>query len=313
MPDVSVIIPNYNHAAYLKQRIQSVLDQTYQDFELIIIDDYSTDNSREIINEYKQHPRVSNIVFNTANGGGAFAQWKKGIEMARGKYIWIAESDDWCEPTLLETLVQAFEDNNNCVLAYVQTHTVNGDNVIHKTSAHNKMAEYVDGPAYIYQYLVGSCSIWNASMMLFKKECYANVSQRFTTFKMCGDWLFYIGLAKQGDVFISGKVLNYFRKHDKDISGNMYSSGKNYIEEIQILQELRTQSLISTEVFKQHLLDMYIKFLVFRYQFAADVNTAIASAFLGIDNGGYKNFLNISARLALLKIRVRRRVNLILK
>src|ERR1700749_2948806 len=122
---VSVIIPNYNHAQYLKQRIESVLGQTYTDFELIILDDCSTDNSREIIEAYRDHDKVSHLVFNKTNSGSTFNQWQKGIELAKGKYIWIAESDDWCEPTLLVTLVTALEDNESCVLAYVQSYVVN--------------------------------------------------------------------------------------------------------------------------------------------------------------------------------------------
>src|ERR1700742_1367615 len=105
MAKVSVIVPNYNHSRYLNQRIDSVLSQTYQDFELIILDDCSTDDSRKIIKQYQEHPKVSHIVFNETNSGTTFKQWKKGIELAKGKYIWIAESDDWCEPNLLETLV----------------------------------------------------------------------------------------------------------------------------------------------------------------------------------------------------------------
>ena len=58
-PTVSVIIPNYNHAPYLKERIDSVLNQTYQDFEVIILDDCSPDNSVEVIEQYRSNPHVS--------------------------------------------------------------------------------------------------------------------------------------------------------------------------------------------------------------------------------------------------------------
>jgi GT2 family glycosyltransferase len=68
MPTVSVIIPNYNHAAYLRQRIDSVLRQTYQDFEVILMDDCSTDDSRLIISEYANDPRMR-IELNKTNSG----------------------------------------------------------------------------------------------------------------------------------------------------------------------------------------------------------------------------------------------------
>jgi len=310
---VSVIIPNYNHAPYLKQRIDSVLGQTYQDFEVIILDDLSTDNSSEIIDEYKDHPKVSRIIYNETNSGGPFNQWKKGIELAQGKYIWIAESDDWCEPDLLETLVTGLEGNSNCVLAYAQTYVINADNEIQRASSHPMPEEYIDGKTYIKNYLTGGCSIWNASMAIFKKEYYQHVSPQFTTFKMSGDWLFYIEMARQGDVYVSGKVLNYFRNHDKDVSGKMYVSGKNYIEELQILKILKKESLISLKEYKRHLLDKYVRFTVFRNKFAHDVQHQVAQAFYTDGTTSYKGFLTVQGSLNLLTIKARRRLKLIFK
>jgi glycosyltransferase involved in cell wall biosynthesis len=77
MPKVSVIIPNYNHARYLRGRIESVLRQTYRDFEVILLDDCSTDDSRSILGEYVKDPRVR-IDFNEVNSGSTFKQWNKG-------------------------------------------------------------------------------------------------------------------------------------------------------------------------------------------------------------------------------------------
>ena len=90
---LSVIIPNYCHARYLKERIESILAQSYQDFELIILDDCSTDNSREIIEQYRSNPRVKHIVYNEQNSGSPFVQWQRGFTLASGEYIWIAL---WC-------------------------------------------------------------------------------------------------------------------------------------------------------------------------------------------------------------------------
>ena len=84
-PLVSVIIPNYNHARYLDERIQSVLNQTYQNFEVIILDDKSTDNSVEVINQYKDDLHVSCIIVNEENSGSTFKQWHKGFELAKGE------------------------------------------------------------------------------------------------------------------------------------------------------------------------------------------------------------------------------------
>src|ERR1700738_3854186 len=108
MPRVSVVIPNYNHARYLRQRVDSVLQQSYQDFEVILMDDCSTDDSRIVISEYANDPRIR-ISLNEKNSGSAFKQWNKGVGLARGEYVWIAESDDYADPHLLETLVSRLE------------------------------------------------------------------------------------------------------------------------------------------------------------------------------------------------------------
>ena len=111
-PLVSVIIPNYNHARFLDERIRTVLNQTYQNFELIILDDKSTDNSLEVINKYKDDPHVSDIVVNEENSGSTFKQWHKGFELAKGDIVWIAESDDSCDAKLLEVLVQGYLESD---------------------------------------------------------------------------------------------------------------------------------------------------------------------------------------------------------
>lgn len=119
-PLVSAIIPNYNHARYLKQRLDSVFNQTYQNFEVILLDDCSTDNSLEIIEKYNGNPHLSQIVVNESNSGSVFKQWDKGINLAKGELIWIAESDDYCELTFLEEMVNALAAKKTVVVACAQ-------------------------------------------------------------------------------------------------------------------------------------------------------------------------------------------------
>ena len=74
-PTVSVIVPNYNHQAFLKQRLDSILNQTYQDFEVLLLDDCSPDNSREILKAYAEEDDRITCYFNEVNSGSTFAQW----------------------------------------------------------------------------------------------------------------------------------------------------------------------------------------------------------------------------------------------
>ena len=97
MPRVTVVTPNYNHAKYLPERIDSILAQTFQDFELLILEDASTDNSREVIESYTGHQNVR-AAFNKENNGSPFKQWNLGLSQAKGEYVWFAESDDYADP-----------------------------------------------------------------------------------------------------------------------------------------------------------------------------------------------------------------------
>ena len=96
MPRVSIIVPNFNHAAFLKRRLDSIFQQTMQDFELIFLDDASTDSSLAVFEDYAHDSRVTRHV-NQDNSGNPFVQWNRGLEMAAGEYIWIAESDDFAD------------------------------------------------------------------------------------------------------------------------------------------------------------------------------------------------------------------------
>ena len=97
-----------NHARFLPKRVDSILGQTFQDFELILLDDCSTDDSRSILSKYADDPRVR-IELNEVNSGSPFKQWNEGVRLAHGGYVWIAESDDYADEKLLERLVAVLD------------------------------------------------------------------------------------------------------------------------------------------------------------------------------------------------------------
>jgi len=241
---VSVIIPNYNHAKFLIQRIESVLSQTYQNFELIILDDCSGDNSWEVIERYRQHQKVSHIVYNKINSGSTFKQWKKGIELAQGEWIWIAESDDWCESTLLSTLIAGVEKDTT--IAYCQSVVVYNTGRIEAGLNTKFLEAQVKGQDFVKDKMLHRNSIYNASMCIFKKSCFYNIGDDYTHYKFCGDWLFWIGISLQGKVYVSGKFLNFFRKHEKDVSGNAFKNGLFYSEWFRLIDNLEINKIIDS-------------------------------------------------------------------
>src|SRR6185295_13093265 len=127
-PKVSVIVPSYNHALYLPERIDSIFAQTYNDLELLIFDDASTDHTHRILSRYYGKPGIQ-IIVSHRNSGSAFPQWSRGISLARGEFVWIAESDDSADPRFLETLVPLLDENPHLGLAYCQSRLINEESV----------------------------------------------------------------------------------------------------------------------------------------------------------------------------------------
>lgn len=246
---VSAIIPNYNHGPYLRQRLDTVLAQTYPHLELIILDDCSTDDSRSIIESYRDHPRVSHIVFNEKNTGSPFKQWIKGIELASGSYIWIAESDDWCEPNFVSHVVEPLRRDERGVVSYCQSHLVSG-NHIEWQSHYPKLLDCIEGTQFVNQFLFPSPAIFNASMAIWKKSCFPTLSSDFLAYRYSGDWLFWIELCSKGPVYVTGSVLNYFRKHTADMSSGAFRSGLNFVEALQIINSSFTGGFINKKTYE---------------------------------------------------------------
>jgi glycosyltransferase involved in cell wall biosynthesis len=303
MARVSVIIPNYNHGCYLKQRIDSVLKQTYQDFEIIIMDDCSPDNSRDIIAAYENHPKVTNILLNETNSGSTFKQWQKGINAAKGDYIWIAESDDWCEPTLLETLMDGLLADKSVGLAFCQSYYYYEPNKIKEITYYPYYVQTENGERFIQQHMLEGNSVVNASMAVWKKELYRKVDPEYTQFKFCGDWLFWISILQQSNVFVSGRALNYFRNHDKDVSSKFYHTGNNFIENIDLYKILLQRSIIDKSQFEKLIKKQYLNFLSVKDSILKSNLNTISNAFSNHSNlsNSKKAFYNIKKRLYIFK------------
>jgi len=222
MSKVSVIVPNYNHARYLPKRIESILRQSYQDFELILLDDCSTDDSRAVLSQYADDPRVR-IEFNDVNSGSPFKQWNKGVSLARGEYVWIAESDDYADERLLQRLIPVLEENAAITLAYCRSWSVSedgenrrfGDTYLNLMSGGRWNSDfYADGLEECRRYLVFTNSIPNASAVLFRKAAYDSAGGADEGYRVCGDWKLWATMASAGKIAYVAEPLNYFRFHE---------------------------------------------------------------------------------------------------
>lgn len=250
---VSVILPNYNHAAFLQQRIDSILNQSFTDFELIILDDCSTDSSRDIIEQYRGHPQITTIVYNEANSGSTFKQWKKGIELARGKYVWFAESDDYSDWDFLAKLVPLFDTTANVGLVFCNSHVVDATAII---LGHSKswgsyfeanripgVVTVLHGYKFCLDYLFLLNRIPNASAVLFRREIVVqHLDWIDTSLRNSGDWKLWINIALKTNFVWLNSELNYFRIHGKNVT-NSFVLLKT--EALSILKEFNTDKKVT--------------------------------------------------------------------
>ncbi len=230
---ISIIVPNYNHEKYLKQRLESIFNQTHQNFEVILLDDKSTDNSKDIISLYSKKDKVSHCIFNETNSGSTFKQWNKGVSLAKGDYIWIAESDDFCEVDFLEKVIKPFKKDKEIALTYCQSHKANSKGIITgnwiahtETFKSNPFYQdfIMEGNAFIEHYLIHKNVIPNASAVLFKKESLQKIMPLiFKPFmKYNADWFYYVQLICNKKVAFISESLNYFRYHETSVIGKAF-------------------------------------------------------------------------------------------
>lgn len=257
---VSVIIPNYNYQDYIVERIDSILRQTYPIYELIILDDHSSDKSVEIINKkVKEIKDIKvKVIVNKENSGCVFKQWKKGINETTGDYFWIAEADDSCDPRFLETAMKGFE-NEKVILSYTESARIDENNIITAENSQDLYNiyyttrwdnDYVNsGTEEIKNYLSITNTILNVSSVVWKKKNYNQILDLAAHFKVAGDWYVYYKVLEMGDIAFSAKPYNYFRKHSKSVS-TVVKADIEYQEICKIQEEIASKYHLSMKIYK---------------------------------------------------------------
>lgn len=247
MPKVTVIIPNYNHARYLPQRIDSVLGQTVQDIEVILMDDCSPDESRSIIDQYATgDPRIR-VVYNQQNSGSTFKQWNKGFGFVTGEYIWIAESDDLCEPDFLASLLPLLEADSSVVLAYCNSYNMDEHGQVDSTwegfltelDAMWSRDFVADGLSLIRRFMSYRNIIPNASAVVLRASTLREVGRADENYRVVGDWLFWARVISRGKVAYLARPLNYFRTHANNARSKNHVTGTSLEETSRVLGAMR--------------------------------------------------------------------------
>lgn len=243
---VSVIVPNYNYAKYLRRRILSIGQQIYPIYELIVLDDASTDDSKRVIKEAvaeasRMKPEMKiKLVWNKENSGKAISQWIKGTEEATGDYIWIAEADDVARRDFLSEVMKGFEKDPDVVLAYSESAVINKYGILmmpnfrrsrDKEGTGRFKNSYIRaGKKEIEEIMAIRCTIPNVSAAVFKNtpelHKYLKLAEKF---EQVGDWYLYVRLLENGKIFYNKKSLNLFRVH----KGSATKRGEEHVKEVE--------------------------------------------------------------------------------
>ena len=247
---VSVIVPNYNYARYLRQRLKSIWSQTYPIHEVILLDDASTDGSKTLIAELvRESGDRLKVDYNKENSGSVSRQWARGFALTTGDLVWIAEADDFAEPGFLESTVKAFA-NPQTVLSYCQSRQID--------EVGNVLAEdYLDyvngvdpnlwrsnyhrsGLVEIAEALSIKNTIPNASAVLFRRDALGRILndhlEEMVALRNAADWLCYIRILEQGAIAFTAATLNNHRRHPHSVT--LAAANQQHLSEIEAMQRL---------------------------------------------------------------------------
>lgn len=247
-PTIAAIIPNYNHADFLAERIDSILAQTYPAITITILDDCSSDHSRDVIDSYvARFPQKISAIYNTSNSGGVFYQWRKGVQGTDSDLIWICESDDFCEPDFIANLVPFFRDESvNIAFGRILETDREGvpnlslDDYRERSEAGIWADPLVRPAAAWFANAFGVNNvIANVGGCIFRRHDIPDaVWEEAQSYSVVGDWYLYNEIAGGGQIAWSPAAVSYFRRHGSNTSSNSFTGTKFYHELERLMMSL---------------------------------------------------------------------------
>lgn len=223
LPLVTALVPSYNHGRYIRERIESILEQTYPAVELIVIDDASGDDSDQVIRDL-QAKYGFKYIRNNRNSGTPFAAWERICALAKGDYIWVCESDDVAEPEFLKSAVSRLQAKSDAVMFYSSSLIINEeseptghtDSYFHDIWKETRWdADFsAEGPNELLKFQLRGQTVPNMSSALFVASAFRKAFKPFLKrLRLTGDWLFVGNVLNQGRVEFAHAALSRFRKH----------------------------------------------------------------------------------------------------
>jgi glycosyltransferase involved in cell wall biosynthesis len=222
MPKVSVVIPAYNYGRFAGEAIQSVLDQTFKDFELLVVDDGSTDNTREVVNGFKDN-RINYIY---QKNRGVPAARNSGILATNGEYIAFLDADDLWLPQFLELEVEVLDSQPEVGIVCSDFYVFDDRRgVTIRSSWHDKWSHGRINPQKARQnalrYLLSRATFISLSMTMFRRDMFTEVGYFDETLKRGGeDWDIFVRISRRFPIGTIDIPLGGRRQHGANITEN---------------------------------------------------------------------------------------------
>lgn len=242
-PKISVLMSVYNGSDYLRESIESILNQTFTDFEFIIINDCSTDNTGDILSEYADKDERIKL-FNNEENIGLTKSLNKGLKLAKGKYIARQDADDVSLPQRFEKQVAVLDKHPEAVLISCELEVINSE------GAFVKKEKRSCDPQWVPWYLIFYNHIGGHSQVIFRSKTAKELGGYSEAHRYSQDYEFWCRLAKAGDIIILPEALHQLRRHGKGITAEKRSEQLGYALDIsrKNLQELIGRELSLNEV-----------------------------------------------------------------
>jgi glycosyltransferase involved in cell wall biosynthesis len=221
-PLVSVIVPSFNHGRYITEALNSVLNQTYPNIELIVVDDKSTDSSLKLVNKWiasiESKNRFSRVHLscNSKNSGAAYSL-NEGLKIARGELITFLNSDDYYDKTRIERLAGAYSGEDHfCAFGPIECVYETGTNVdIDLISIVESIPDRIADCLSSYVPLIRE-NIAVTSGNIFISRSLAKTLNGFQNLLYCHDWEFLVRAGKYCEIKFIENAWYYYRLHDKN-------------------------------------------------------------------------------------------------
>ncbi|MEM7819481.1 MAG: glycosyltransferase [Candidatus Aenigmatarchaeota archaeon] len=305
VPKVSICIPSYNYGNYISQAIESVLNQTFENFELIIVDNNSIDDTDYIVKKIKDK-RIRYI--KNKQNVGMVKNFNRCVSLAKGKYILILPADDRLLPKMLEKELEIFKKDKKIGLVYSAFTQVDANNniiKIHKPYNKNYINEGLDEVEKLIlgNYIPFSC-------LIIKKECFDKLGKFDENLVFSFDWDMWIRILLNGfKIGYVSDILAIYRLHEKSETSKLLKDGKIEKDKWNVLEKLFKNENINKKILNKlaGIKFAVIIFNIFKFSLRFDFNKTVYFF------NQFKKFLHITQKNINMKIVLYHIINYYLK